>query len=212
MEKSKNEAVVLVHGLWMTGVDLVLLRHRLRQCGFNTAQFSYHTVRRDIKQNVSRLQQFVSKQQGGVMTFIGHSRGGLLLRQLFHDYPEQRPGRIVTLGTPHMGSVVARKFNRSSMGRFILGRSLEKGLLGDVPPWQSTHELGVIAGTLSIGVGQIMPGLEKPNDGTVAVKETNMPGMTDHIEMPVSHTALLFSAEVAKQTCYFLNAGCFQRS
>jgi len=211
LNSSKTQAVVLVHGLWMTGIDMSLLRRRLRQCGFKTVRFSYPTVHQNIVQNAQRLQHFVDKIEADVIHFVGHSLGGLVIRQLFNDFPGQRPGRIVTIGTPHTGSLVARQFNRSSLGRLILGHSLDRGLLGDIPPWSSYREIGVIAGTLSIGVGRVVPGLPHPNDGTVAVAETFFEGMTDHITVHVSHTALLFSREVALQACAFLKTGGFNR-
>ena len=202
---------MLVHGLWMTGIDMAVLRQRLRRCGFRTVQFSYPSVRCNMAQNAQSLQRYVNKINTDVMHFVGHSLGGLVIRQLFHDFPDQRPGRIVTLGTPHNGSLVAQRFNRSSLGRMILGHSLERGLLGDIPPWGENREIGIIAGTLGIGVGQVVPGLSKPNDGTVAVAETYLNGMTDHVQVHVSHTALLFSREAASQTCAFLKTGHFER-
>jgi pimeloyl-ACP methyl ester carboxylesterase len=200
---------VLIHGLWMTGVDMALLRQRLRRCGFKTIQFSYPTVRCNIVQNAQRLQRFVNKIDADIIHFVGHSLGGLVIRQFFHDFPKQRSGRIVTLGTPHTGSLVAQQFNRSLLGRMILGHSLDRGLLGDIPGWDGSREIGVVAGNLSVGIGRVIPGLPKPNDGTVAVAETLLNGMTDHVEVHVSHTALLFSREAASQTCTFLKTGHF---
>lgn len=206
---SESQVVVLVHGLWMTGIDMSLLRHRLRRCGFRTIQFSYPTVRHNIIQNAACLQQFIEKIDAEVIHFVCHSLGGLVVRRLFHDFPRQRPGRIVTLGTPHSGSLVAQRLNHSSLGRMILGHSLDRGLLGDIPLWEESREIGVIAGTLSIGIGQLVPGLSRPNDGTVAVAETFLAGMTDHVEVHTSHMALLFSREAARQTCIFLKTGRF---
>lgn len=204
---------MLVHGLWMIGIDMALLRHRLRQCGFRPIQFSYPTIRRNITLNAAALNRFVARINAEidaqVIHFVGHSLGGLLIRQFLHDFPSQRPGRIVTLGTPHNGSLVAQHFNRSSLGRLVLGQSLDHALLGDMPPWDTSREIGVIAGTLNLGVGRLVPDLVKPNDGTVSVAETCLNGMTDHIAVHVSHTALLFSTQAAGQTCAFLANGHF---
>ena len=50
---------------------------------------------------------------------------------------------------------------------------------------------------------------QEPNDGTVAVSETRMPGATDHIVLPVSHMGMLLSARVAQETGHFLTQGHF---
>ena len=55
----------------------------------------------------------------------------------------------------------------------------------------------------------MVPGLPRPNDGTVAVDETQVPDQTDTITLPVTHTGLLFSAGVARQVVRFLATGRF---
>lgn len=205
-----KEIVIVVHGLWMTGIDMLLLRRRLRRCGYEVVQFTYPTMRNSIDANAVRLHEFTRtlESKSASIHFIGHSLGGLVILRLFQDYPERHPGRIVLLGTPCAGSYVARRLV-SYMGRWLFGRSLEQGLLSDAHCWDGNRDLGVIAGNLSFGGGRIVRGLPRPNDGTVAVQETYMSGMTEHITLPVSHTGLLFSKKVTQQTCAFLKTGRF---
>lgn len=205
-----EETVVLVHGLYMNGMDMGLLYRRLEHAGFNTLRFSYHSLQNTPLENALALQTYVEKIHSPVIHYVCHSLGGLVIRQLFHNYPEQRPGRIVTLGTPHSISSAAQRLNQSSPGRMLLGKSIKQGLLGDVPPWRNSHEFGVIAGTLRLGLGMFIPGIPRPNDGTVAVAETRLDGMTDHITLPVSHFGMLISKTVARQSIHFLQHGRFQ--
>lgn len=210
---SNGTLVVFVHGLWMTGLDQWWLRRAVARCGYRVKQFTCPTLRCDVKQNAMRLNTFLHKQNGNVATIhlVGHSLGGLVIRQLFHDYPEQRPGRIVTLGTPHNGSAIARIFNRNRIGQLLLGKSRLHGLLGEMPPWRGARDLGVVAGTRDHGIGRAVCQLPKPNDGTVAVEETRLQGMADHIELPVSHSAMLLSNMVVKQVVHFIEWGRFCR-
>ncbi len=205
-----KEVVILVHGLWMTGLDMTLLRRRLRRCGFAVVQFSYPSVRSSVKENALRLQQFIQDIEAGTVHFVGQSLGGLVILQLFQDFPAQRPGRVVFLGTPYLGSHVARCLSAHTFWRSLFGKSLEGALLRGGPVWAGQRELGVIAGTLPIGGGLLIRDLPRPNDGTVAVQETYVPGMTAHITVSASHTGLLFAASVAQQTCAFLKTGHFQ--
>jgi pimeloyl-ACP methyl ester carboxylesterase len=204
-----SESLVLVHGLWMNGYEMSLLRHRLRKAGFRVYQFSYRSVARDLGQNAARLQAFLQRVEGDTVHFVAHSLGGLVVRRLFHDFPDQRPGRIVTLGTPHSGSYVADRMSRYSLFRRLLGCSLQP-LTGELPPWSGRRELGSIAGTLSVGVGWLVPSLPRPNDGTVAEVETRLEKMTDHVLEPTSHMALLLSKSAAEQTLHFLRHGRFR--
>jgi hypothetical protein len=100
--------------------------------------------------------------------------------------------------------------SRSPLFCRLLGRSLMP-LTGDLPPWSGSRELGSIAGTLSAGVGRLVRGLPRPNDGTVVESETRLENMTDHLLIHTSHTALLASKNVAEQTILFLQHGRFGR-
>jgi pimeloyl-ACP methyl ester carboxylesterase len=194
----------------MPGLEMSLLAYRLRKCGFNPYLFSYPSIRSDLQRNSLRLQTFVRKLDAPVVHFVAHSLGGLLLRQLFHDFPNQPPGRVVTLGTPHRGSQVARRMGRNPFGKALLGQSYKHGLRGDVPAWEGQRELGCIAGNVSVGVGRVTGQLSGPNDGTVSVAETRLAGMTEHKVFHVNHSSMVFSHEVANAVCQFLHTGHFE--
>ena len=193
----------------MNGLDLSLLRKRLVDAGYEVLRFSYHSVRSTPVENALALQTFSETVKSPVIHYVCHSLGGLIVRHLFYNYPQRAPGRVVTLGTPHNASGTAWALTRFAPVRLLLGRSTHQGLLGDVPPWRGTHEIGVIAGTVRFGLGLLVPGIPAPNDGSVAVSETMLSGMADHITVPSSHTGMLFSRTVADQTIYFLRNGHF---
>jgi hypothetical protein len=73
-------------------------------------------------------------------------------------------------------------------------------------------EAGAIAGEGGLGLGRLI-GLDVPlpNDGVVAVEETKHPQLTDHLLMRVSHSQMLVSGAVARQTAAFLASGRFAR-
>ena len=54
---TRPEAVVLVHGIWMTGLDLVLLRHRLRGAGFDATIHPYPSLSRTPTENARGLRE-----------------------------------------------------------------------------------------------------------------------------------------------------------
>jgi len=204
------ENVVFVHGLWMMGADMTLLRRRIHQQHFSVHQFSYPSLRSSPLENAVLLQKFLKSLDGQTVHFVAHSLGGLVLRHLFHLYPDLRYGRVVMLGTPHTGSAVARVLTRTAWGRLILGKSTDHGLLGDVPEWRVKNALGVIAGNRAFGAGRLVYRFEGENDGTVAVAETRLDGITDHLILPSTHTGLIFNKEVAEQVCLFIKQNCFK--
>ena len=207
----ENETIVLVHGLWMNGLDMSLLKRGLRKRGYRVCQFRYRSMRRTPAENARQLGRFVDALPYPTMHFVGHSLGGLVIRHYFAMHRAPRPGRVVTLGTPHTSSSAAARLQRAAPGRFILGKSVEHGLCGDLPPWRGERELGSIAGTLRLGLGLLLPNIPKPNDSAVTVAETRLQNMTDHIQLPVSHVGLLFSAAVVAQCEHFIRHGRFKR-
>jgi hypothetical protein len=82
---------------------------------------------------------------------------------------------------------------------------------GGFDAWHLPHEIGIIAGRVSIGVGRLFGGFGEPSDGTVAVAETRIVGAHDHIVLRVAHMSLLWSPAVARQVEQFLRAGRFHR-
>ncbi len=205
-----GEAVVLVHGLWMRGPDMWVLRHRLRRAGFKTYQFSYPTTRCTLNAAADQLAAFLDTQvREARVHFVAHSLGGNVVFHFLHQHPFARAGRIVALGTPFQGSIVAARMAKSALGRFLLGKTHGDGLAAARRHWRVDAELGVIAGNGRVGLGRLIGGLAGEHDGTVTVAETRIPGAAAHCVLPVSHTQMLLSAAVAGVTEGFLRRGTF---
>ncbi len=188
---------------------MTLLRQRLRRCGYEVLQFRYRTVHAGLEQNAAGLQQLLSSTSNDTVHLVGHSLGGLVIRRLLSDFPQQPHGRIVTLGTPHQGSYTALRLGKNILCRRLMGESLS-ALTDQLPAWQGERELGSLAGRLALGFGWLVPSLPRPNDGTVTVEETKLAGMADHCVLNVSHMGMLLSARVARQVCHFLKHGRFE--
>jgi pimeloyl-ACP methyl ester carboxylesterase len=205
-----REAVVLVHGIWSNGMDFWRLRQNLTRAGYECHVFNYHVWGKSPSKTAERLHEFIEQIDAPVKHFIGHSFGGIILLHMFDQFPFTGEGRIVLLASPVNGSVAGRRLARTALTRWMLGRSQDRGLSGDVPTWKGWQDIGVIAGTFPMGTGMIFGGLEAPHDGTVAVCETQLKGATDFITLPVSHSGMLMSSSVAMQVITFLRAGKFE--
>ena len=76
-------------------------------------------------------------------------------------------------------------------------------------PAHPARALGAIAGTRRLGTGQFFAHFDEENDGTVAVSETVIPGLDDHLVLRHSHIGMLFAHDVAAQIAHFLRHGRF---
>ncbi len=206
------ETVVLLSGLWLPPWSLTLLKRRLTACGFAVRVIHYRSVRGNLAENAHALQAQLTAIPADTVHFVGYSLGGVLIRALFEHHPRQRPGRIVTLATPHLGSQAASGLARYRLGRRLLGRSVGNIVEGATRAWTPpARDIGSLAGTGGLGLGRWVTRLPAPHDGTVALVETQLPGAADSVALPVSHAGMLFSGAVARQICHFLKSGRFGR-
>lgn len=202
--------IILLHGLWMRGFALTLLHRRMAEAGFEVDRFDYMSVIATQERIVERLHLRMQRHAPAPVHLVGHSLGGLLALQACRDAAGLPPGRIVCLGSPLKGSAAARGFaGFGHGGEALLGHNrdlLEHGM----ERWEGPREVGMIAGRVPIGLGSMLAHMEGDHDGTVAVAETNLPGLADHCVIETTHTGLLLSVEAARQAAHFLREGRFQ--
>jgi hypothetical protein len=209
-----DATVILVHGLWMVGFELGALKHRLESDhAFRVAAFSYPSTSGSMSDHARSLIDFARAQKAGRLHFVGHSLGGLVILRALQLTDDLAPGRVVLLGTPSQGSKAARGVARwVPFGKAILGSAVNEEIIGFRPrEWKGHRDVGVIAGSMGVGLGRLFAHFDTEHDGTVTVDETRLPGAKDHIVVSTSHTGMLFSGEVAEQAGHFLNEGVFVR-
>jgi len=207
LRTSPGPRVILLHGVWMRGFTLWPLARRLRAQGFRADVFDYASLFRGPAPSVDKLAMTLLASGGEPVHLVGHSLGGLVALEAASSYAGLPPGRIVCLGSPLAGSGAARGMARHHLGGLLgrSGRLLRSGLY-ELP---RDREVGVIAGCRAAGLGKVFGRFDGPNDGTVAVWETRLPGLADHCVLPASHTGMIFSAEVAALAAGFLRDGRF---
>jgi hypothetical protein len=206
-----TELVVLVPGVGLGGLEMLLLSRRLRSLGYQIRLFSHCPWRSTLSQKAEALQKMICSLDVEVMHFVGHSAGGLIILQLFVQFSVQRPGRIVTLGTPHNGSVIARRLSAVPGGRWLLGRHLASACASGTVPLPVNRETGAIAGRIHSAAGGLLR-IPSPNDRLFAVQEIQHPGLTDTTVLPVSHGSMLVSRGVVGQIASFLRKGVFAKA
>ena len=195
----------------MRGFTLAALRRRLEHAGYAVELFDYASVFRGPEISIEALLARTRAVRDRKVHFVGHSLGGLIALQALQRAPELMQGNVVCLGAPLRGSAAARGVARMPGGSWIMGKSLEI-LRNGVERWGGRQAIGGIAGRLPIGFGFVLGALNPPHDGTVSVAETELPGLTDHVVVPATHTGLLFSQEAATQTITFLRSSRFMHA
>lgn len=200
--------VLLLHGIWNARAWVGPLAWRLRAQGFTVETFGYASIfggpEVAVPQLIARL------RDDGPTSLVGHSLGGLVALEALRQAPELEVPRVVCLGSPLRGSGTARTLAGHGWAA-ALGRSgglLQHGL----PVWEGTAEVGLVAGGIPHGLGALIGVMGPASDGTVALEETRLPGLHDHCVVAASHSGLVLSPLVARQTAAFLRHGCFERA
>lgn len=202
------QPVILLHGLLMRGPALWPLARRLRRRGYQPLLFDYPTLWRSPAEAMERLALRLYPYEQQKVHVVAHSLGGLIALETLNRYQRLPPGRVVCLGTPLAGSSASRGLSTRGLG-LLNGRSgpLLRGGLSQLP---HNREIGVIAGSHSLGLGRMFGSFDGLNDGTVAVWETRLPGLSDHLVVPISHSGLMFSGLIGELTANFLDVGVFR--
>jgi pimeloyl-ACP methyl ester carboxylesterase len=204
-----NGHVVLLHGLWMRGFSMGALGRRLRRDGYTVENFDYSSVAHGPSPAIARLRDRVAAlEDQGDVHLVAHSLGGLVALEAMRGTQHPHVRNVLCLGSPLRGSQALQRAGSWRVTRALVGRSYDL-LCEGVAPWRDTTRVGVIAGNRPYGLGSLTAAFDTANDGTVAVSETELDGITAHTVMAATHSGLVFSDPVARQSAHFLAHGRF---
>ncbi len=202
--------VIIIHGLWMYGLVMTPLARRIASQGFATRSWSYPSMRRSLSENADRLAAYCRQQDLRRIYIVAHSMGGLVALRMLERHPDIICARMALLGTPYVDSHAAHRLAGWPGGRRLLGRSIAEWLATPRPLPRAGCEIGLLAGTRALGLGQLVSrNLPLPHDGVVSVAETRVPGAAAQCLLPVTHSCLLISKAVVAQCVAFLKRGRF---
>ena len=192
--------VLFVHGMGRSSASGWLLLRQLRRAGLKTASFGYSVSRESFSEIASRLSEEIgSLLAEGELVLVGHSLGGVLLREALSALPRQRARvrHLFLLGSPVQSSRLAKRLSGNVVFRLVTrdcGRligSAERMAAIGAPRVPTTGVAGIR------GVGASGPFGQEPNDCVVSVSEVSAGWLQDQILVPVVHTLLPSSRRVA---------------
>ncbi|WP_025819494.1 PGAP1-like alpha/beta domain-containing protein [Shewanella marina] len=197
---SATQKVIILHGLYMSGLVMWPLAKYIERQGFEVLNLSYNTLNPNKEQIFATIDAFIDEQPS---VFVCHSMGGLVARAYLEadSHQSQFINKVITLGTPHQGSNIAKQIQERGLQR-LLNNSVDY-LLPYHQTWPFAAKLYSIAGDFALG---IMPLIHKDSasDGTVLLNETKLTGMTQHKVFHLSHTALIYSKQVMRYVVQIL--------
>lgn len=211
-----SEWVILLHGLGRFRQSMRRLEQHLKSLGYSTINLAYPSTTKTIETiaetHLARAVQDCEAQGAGKIHFVGHSLGGLVVRQYLQRHSVPAGCRLVMLSPPNKGSELVDLLMQVPVYRWITGPAGQE--IGSGPESVVKRlkpvgiDVGVIAGNLSINL-VFSAFLDGPDDGMVSVKSTMLPEMRDFIVVPNTHTFIMRDPLVMRQVSHFLKHGRF---
>lgn len=205
MYMQKNEAVVLFHGLGLHALFMQKIATSLQEEGYAVHNIDYPSRKHNIETLTAYVYQRLENKVESYrrVHFIGHSLGGILVRNLMYRYGFFNRGCVIALAPPNQGSLLVDRFRKWPLVSWYFGPSFTE--LGTDSFFLKRlvylpDDYYVIAGNRSKWTcfGSLF---DTKNDGVVEVERTKMEGMyTSHLSVfPVTHFTMLFNEKVMKQ-------------
>jgi pimeloyl-ACP methyl ester carboxylesterase len=200
--------VLLVHGLGRSRASFGGLERALKEAGHDVATVSYPSTRRSLSANADGLEALIGDLDGvRRVSFVTHSLGGLLVRELLARDAAWR-GRIavdavVMIAPPSQGSAMADVLQYVPPVNLLLWRGLFDATservatlpVPDVP-------FGVVAA--GRGGSGYSPLLKGDDDLLVRVAETRLDGASDWVQVRAFHTVVMNRPETVQAVMNFL--------
>jgi triacylglycerol esterase/lipase EstA (alpha/beta hydrolase family) len=118
--------VILVHGVLVNDGMWFWFRRRLQQLGVGpvyTVNYGppHAGIERFARQLAAKVDAVCESTGAAKVALIGHSMGGLVSRAYLRRFGAERVDRLVTIGTPHHGSILAWSFPGRSLAQMHPG-------------------------------------------------------------------------------------------
>lgn len=199
-QQASDHLVVLLHGLGRTRHSLARMDRALSRAGFATLRLGYPSTRKPIEDHAAQVSAALQARPiPNNLSFVSHSLGGLVIRQLFaFDAPwRQAVRRIVMLAPPNRGASLAATLDKGGILRSVLGPSfvqIADGVADTLPI--PDVPFAIFAGNAAGSRG----------DGLLTVDETRLAGAAEHHVVRAIHTFIMNHPSVIRGTTTFLSA------
>lgn len=205
-----QRAVVVLHGIWDSPRLMAPLADALEAKGWAVANVAYPSIKLPVVAHglaVSRVARALAEGGAHEISFVGFSLGGLVARAaMAHaEQDDWSPGRLVLIGSPARGSVIAKWFQNFPGYRTIAGGCSEDVTpvgAARIPKPKCRGVMVIAGGTGSRGFNPLIPG---DNDRLIAVEETRIPDYETEFRLVHSiHKSLPQQPETISTCCDFL--------
>lgn len=191
-----SHIIILLHGLGRHKNTMSKTTNYLKNKGYAAYNLNYPSTFQSVEDHADDIEHLLNHLDGVTsVSFIGHSLGGLVARDLLARKDGWRKKitahHLIMLGTPNNGARIADMMSGLKLFHTIAGPSGQ-----DVRPYRVQDLPAPDIPTLVIAGGRgnstgFNPLLGEDNDGVVTVNEAKLEGMNEFMMLDVIHTTIM---------------------
>jgi len=214
---NQGACVVLIHGLWRSGMAMNVIASDLAHYGYHTVTVDYPSTQNAIgalsDQYLAPAVDACKAKSRGPVHIVSHSMGGILARHYLQTRSLPEGSRVVMLSPPNQGAALSEYFAGTWWYDWIVGpagAALTKqaqGIIGDLEPIGAP--VGVIAAYRDWSLWP-EAWLPAPNDGTVALQNMWLEEMHDWVVINSGHAMMRYHSKTHDYIRQFLREARFQ--
>ena len=215
-DTSKNQSVILLHGLNRNSRSMYKLAKALSDAGYDVCSIDYPSRYFDVKTLASNyiLPKIEACINDNVMSvnFVTHSLGGIIVRQLDEELKAFPSGKLVMLSPPNQGSEAVDKLSNIRAFQQMAGPAgnelgtSNESLAQKLP--SPSMPFGVIAARHSNSpMSFLIPG---DDDGKVSIERMQLPEMSDFVVVNSTHSFMMRNTQTIEHILFFLKNTSFK--
>lgn len=203
--------VVLIHGFFRSGRNMRYLARKLEEKGYRVIVPTLPAIFGSVRECSEKLAEIINGKlpENGVVHFVGHSMGGLVIRDYLSRHIVSNLGKVVMMGTPNGGSPYANLLLKLPFFRYILKSLPDTAVPGrnTAPPINvPAPEIGIIIGKTDFFRRLLLRG---DYDGLVYAESVRRINAIDELRVPFPHESIHWRACTAEAVASFLETGKF---
>ncbi len=198
-----KQKIVLVHGYNKKSKDMMVLKNNLEKIGYEGVLVDLPLTFKEIEHSTNILESIISEitkdiNEDEKIHFVGHSTGGLIIRQLLSTTKHlEKIGKCILIATPNNGSELADVVGNKLKIFSNIFRTLKSLQSENIKALKldSNHgiEIGAIAGNKqNLFLGKFLTG---ENDGRVTINSVKFNGLKDFVAIPYGHKDIHYQFE-----------------
>lgn len=212
--------IILVHGYNKDKNDMLKLKTNLEKYNYDVILADLPLTFEKLEYCIELFKRMINKifdnlEDHEKLNFIGHSTGGLIIRNILaEELYKDKINKCVLISTPNKGSELADIAKNLSKTFVNIFKTVNSISTENVKKMNLSNPYGIDIGAIAGNNNNLVMGslLSDENDGRIKVSSVKFEGLKDFIVLPYGHKDIHYQGETAELAVNFLKKGTFKNN